>query len=178
MKFTQSLCALCLLSLSTAVYAADPLCEELNKFVADQKAEIAEPVPRHWVEFHWGIDPDPDVFWSWGCRHSGDLSSEKFCDWLMKNTSKEFPNMLPISVQTCMGFRFPGNTRHEWHMTDGRIEHQLKAGDWLILELAAHGLQPGESAIRISYNTVDRILEPDELLPIRELREGKEYRAP
>lgn len=151
---------------SVVANAKDELCKKLHSFVADQKAETADPAPRHWVEFHWGINPDPNTFWSVGCLHSSDLSSKQFCGWLLDHTSREFSNFLPIRIQQCMGFSFPKNRKNEWHLTDGEIRHDIKDG-WLVLEMTTRDLQPGESALRISYDTIDVKFEPDELPPIK-----------
>ena len=158
--------------------AADMLCAQLDKFVVDQEAETAEPMPRHWVEFHWGIDPDPNSFWSWGCRHSKDLSSAGFCNYLMDNTSREFRNRLPLQVLKCLGYRFPDQAWSGWKVQDGMFEHQRKNGSWLVMEIVSKGLQPGEMAVRISYNTVDRKFEPANLEPVQPLRAGDEFKLP
>ena len=158
--------------------ASDTLCGQLDRFVADQEGEEAEPMLRHWVEFHWGIDPDPNTFWSWGCRHSEDNSSRNFCNYLMNNTSHEFRNKLPIRVLKCLGYRFPEQAWSGWRVQDGVFEHQRKNSSWLVMEISSQGLQPGEMAVRISYNTVDRKLEPADLEPVRPLRVGDEVKAP
>jgi hypothetical protein len=148
--------------------AADQLCQELKDFVRAQEAETADPMPRHWVEYHWGIDPH--AIWSWGCRDSKDASSKEFCGFLLDNTSREFRNQLPIRVQQCFGYRFPRQASGGWHMNEGEVRHQLKNGSWIVMELTSIGLQPGESAVRILYDTVDREIEPQELDPIKPLQ--------
>lgn len=156
-------------SAASPVSAADKLCGELDQFIADQEAEKGDPMPRHWVEFHWGVDPNPDSFWSWGCRHSQDKSSAKLCIYLMDHTSREFRNLLPVRVLKCMNNRFPDEALQGWHVTEGEFRHQRKNGSWLVMEVTERDLQSGESAVRISYDTVDRKLQPEELSPIRPL---------
>jgi hypothetical protein len=158
--------------------ASGSLCEELEKFAKDQEAERANPMRRHWVEFHWGIDPDPNTFWSWGCRHSDDSFSKQFCGYLMENTSREFRNTLPIRVLKCWGYRFPKDAGHGWHVGEGHFTHERKNGSWLVMDIASFNLQQGELAVRFSYDTVDRRLDPDDLEPIQPLREGNEIRLP
>lgn len=157
------------LAFSTQAQAADQICAQLKTFVKDQIAEKAEPAPRHWVEFHWEIDPDPNAFWSWGCRPSEDLSSKRFCAWLMENTSREFRNMLPVRVLRCMGYRFPRQPSFEWHVSDGEFRNTQNDGSWLILEVSSKFPNPMESAVRISYENVDRRFEPDDLPDIQPL---------
>jgi hypothetical protein len=169
MKVLRLVWALSSLALVTPANASDRLCQELEKLVKDQEAEKADPMPRHWVEFHWGIDPDPDTFWSWGCRHAADSSSKHLCAYLVDNTSREFRNTLPLRIQQCMGYRLPEQAWSGWRVNDGVIEHQRQNGSWLVMEIVSQGLQAGESAVRISYETVDRKLEPDELEPVKPL---------
>jgi hypothetical protein len=165
-------------ALATPAYASDKLCHELEKFVTVQEEEKAIPMPRHWVEFHWGIDPDPNTFWSWGCRHAADSSSKQLCAYLLDNTSREFRNTLPLRIQQCMGYRLPKQAWSGWHVSDGVIKHQRKNGSWLVMEIVSQGLQQGESAVRISYDTVDRKLEPVELDPVMPLFAGEAQKLP
>ena len=58
------------------------------------------------------------------------------------------------------------------------FEHQRKNGSWLVMEIVSKGLQPGEMAVRISYNTVDRKFEPANLEPVQPLRAGDEFKLP
>lgn len=165
-------------AIASQARASDAICGQLEEFAKGQESEKADPMPRHWAEFHWGIDPDPNTFWSWGCRNSNDASSKVLCGYLMDHTSREFRNMLPIRILKCWGYRFPDDAGFGWRVRDGQILHQRKNGSWLVMDIAANGLEPGESAIRISYDTVDRRLDPDELEPVRSLREGVGYRVP
>lgn len=107
----HAILAIFIAQIAAPISAKDALCDQLDKFVRDQKSETTDPLPRHWVEFHWGVDSDPNSIWSWGCWHSEDQSSKEFCAWLMDNTSREFRSKLPINVQQCMGYRFP---RQAW----------------------------------------------------------------
>jgi hypothetical protein len=156
-----------LLLWATGAHAADPLCGKLIDYAKAQWAEKGGTIPRHWVEFHWGNDSDPKTIWSWGCRHSKDQSSTSFCHWLVNNTNQEFRSELPIRVQRCMGYTFPSRAISEWQLTDGAVKHQERDGSWLILELTSRGMQEGESAVRIYFDSVDRELEPDELPSIQ-----------
>jgi hypothetical protein len=173
MQAMRLIWALSGLALVAPANASDKLCGELEKFVKNQEVEQADPMPRHWVEFHWGIDPDPNSFWSWGCRHAADNSSKQFCTHLLDNTSREFRNTLPLRIQQCMGYRFPEQAWSGWHVSDGVIKHQRKNGSWLVMEIVSQGLQAGESAVRISYDTVDRKLEPVEPEPVKPLFLGE-----
>ena len=177
MRIPRIACVVAFFAIPGAASAADALCGKLETFAREQEAEVADPMPRHWVEFHWGVDTDPNTFWSWGCRHSSDQSSQQLCAWLMENTSREFRDYLPLRVQKCFGYRFPKQAWSGWHVSEGMIEHQRRNGSWLVLEIASKGLQQGEGAVRISYNTVDRRLDPDELEPIQPLRQGEGLRA-
>jgi hypothetical protein len=152
-----------LLVAASSANAADQLCAQLDAYAKAQWAEKGDSIPRHWVEFHWGNDPDPNTIWSWGCSHSKDESSVSFCKWLMKNTNQEFRSELPIRVQRCMGYDFPPKSVTEWQFTDGVVRHQAPDGSWLVLEVGSQGMRLGESAVRISFNSVDRRLDPDEL---------------
>lgn len=152
--------------------AADPLCGILKDYARAQWAERTDPAPRHWVEFHWGTDPDPLALWSWGCRHSDDVASAQLCNWLLDNTSHEFRSILPIRIQKCMGFRFPGAAKAYWGLTDGQVSRAGHDGTSIVLELSCRGMAPAESAIRISFDSDDRRLEPDELPPIASMSEA------
>jgi len=149
--------------------AADSLCQKLKDYAEAQWSERGDPVPRYWVEFHWGFEQDPNTFWSWGCKRSDDQASKELCAWLMENTSREFRATLPINVQKCMGYGFPSDAVTEWRFTEGEVRGQAEDGSWLVLEIGSTGMQPGESAVRISFDSVDRRLEPDELPPLRSL---------
>jgi hypothetical protein len=166
-----------LLIVASNANAADALCAKLDEYAKAQWAERGDTIPRHWVEFHWGNDPDPKTIWSWGCSHSKDESSVTFCQWLMKNTNQEFRSELPIRVQRCMGYGFPPKSVTEWQLTDGAVKHQERDGSWLVLELSSQGMQEGESAVRISFDSVDRQLDPDELPPIQSMSVSNETSA-
>jgi len=153
----------------SSAHAADELCAKLDDYAKAQWAEKGATIPRHWVEFHWGNDPDPNSIWSWGCRHSDDQVSADFCSWLMKNTNQEFRSELPIRVQRCMGYSFPPRVVGEWRLTDGVVEHQERDGSRLILELSSREMLKGESAVRIYFDSADRQFDPDELPPIQTL---------
>ena len=167
------LVAAAMLVAASSANATDELCAKLDAYAKAQWAEKGDTIPRYWVEFHWGNDPDPNSFWSWGCRHSADASSVSFCKWLMENTNQEFRAELPIRVQRCMGYHFPPKAVTEWQFTDGAVRHQAPDGSWLVLEVSSQGMQPGESAVRISFDSVDRNLDPDELPPIRTMASSK-----
>lgn len=166
------------LACSVQAGASDILCSQLDEFALAQEAEPAEPMPRHWVEFHWGIDPDPNSFWSWGCRNSNDVSSKSLCSYLLESTSREFRNTLPIRILKCWGYRFPKDAGYGWHVSEGHFIQQRKNGSWLVMDIASRGLQPDEQAIRISYDTVDRKLEPDELPAVQPLQDGEGFKLP
>ena len=169
MKRLRLSVAATLLVASASANAADALCAKLDDYAKAQWAARDDAIPKHWVEFHWGNDPDPNAIWSWGCSHSKDESSVSFCKWLMKNTNQEFRSELPIRVQRCMGYGFPLKSVTEWQFTDGVVRHQAADGSWLVLEVRSQGMRPGESAVRISLDSVDRKLVPDELPPIRSM---------
>jgi hypothetical protein len=158
--------------------AADQMCKQLEAFVKSQEAETADPMPRHWVEFHWGIDPDPISIWSWGCRHSDDPNSGRFCNWLMNNTSREFKNHLPLRIQQCMGYHFPREAWTNWDVSDATIAHQRSNGSKLVVEIVSKGLQPNESAVRVFYDSVAHSFDPDELPAVQPLHPGQESRLP
>jgi len=165
-RYASILSATALLVRAHAVEAADPLCKELEAFAAAQLSEKGDPIPRYWVEFHWGFAPDPNTFWSWGCRHSDDAAATRLCDWLMENISREFRSSLPIGVQKCMGYKFPRNAISDWNISEGIISLPARDGSWLILEISSLGMPSGESAVRISLESVDRKFDPDELPPM------------
>jgi hypothetical protein len=49
------------------------------------------------------------------CRHSSDVTSKELCGWLVRNTSQEFPDLLPRKILTCHGYRFPDlSTWDQW----------------------------------------------------------------
>lgn len=169
-------CAAVLLAVPQAASAAEPLCEQLEAFAAAQWSEPDDPAPRHWVEFHRGIQGDAANRWSWGCRHSGDEASEVFCDWLMDQTSRGFQAALPANVLRCLDDEPAGKAANAPVLLSGVIRRQAQDGSWLVLETASTGMRPGESAVRISFDSDDRRFEPDELPAIRAF--GPEAKGP
>ncbi|HEX7712347.1 MAG TPA: hypothetical protein VF418_15555 [Sphingomonadaceae bacterium] len=167
--WARFLIAIGLVTGASAANAADVICDKLDDYAKAQWAQKGDPIQRYWVEFHWGIDTDPDTFWSWGYGHSNDVASANLCKWLMDNTNQEFRSELPIRVQRCMGYRFPRYAPTEWQFTDGVVRHQAHDGSWLVLEVSSQGMRSGESAVRISFDSVDRNLDPEELPPIRSM---------
>ena len=146
-----------------AVSAAEPLCEQLAAYAAAQWAEQEEPIPRYWVEFHRGIVSDAGGGWSWGCRDAGDNASGEFCDWLMANSSRSSQAYLPFALLKCLGDQVPDQAAAERQLLQGRFRRPAGDGSWVVLEVTSSGLNPGESAIRISFDAEDRRFEPDEL---------------
>jgi hypothetical protein len=71
-----------------------------------------------------------------------------------------------------MGYRFPRDAVNGWHMRDGEITHMRKDGSWLRLKFVTQELKPSGTAVRISFDSVDRKLEPDELDPFEPLGPG------
>lgn len=160
-------CAAVLLAVPQGAWAQEPLCDRLEEFASAQWSEPSDPIPRQWVEFHWGIEADTANRWSWGCRDAGDAASGEFCDWLMDNTSRGFHTGLPVGVLQCMGDEFPAQAATEWQLSEGEFRRQAKDGSWLVLEVASSGMAPGESAVRISFDSDDRRLDPEELPPMQ-----------
>lgn len=163
MKQYLAPCAAALLAVPQAASAAEPLCEQLDAFAAAQWSEPDNPAPRHWVEFHRGIDSDTANRWSWGCEHSGDAASQAFCDWLMDNTSRSFHVALPANVLSCLDDESSQRPANAPVLLSGVVRRKAKDGSWLVLETASSGMRPGESAVRISFERDDRQLDPVEL---------------
>lgn len=147
--------------------AQSQMCSRLRDFVRDQMAETAEPAPRHWVEFHWGFDTSAIA--SKGCRHSDDQSSADLCNWLVENSSWEFRSQLPLRILDCFGFRSPRHAAYDWSVSEGSFRHRYADGTWLRMEVTDSGLPEFESALRLSVETIERQLDPDELAPIQPL---------
>ena len=156
-------CAAALLAVPQAARAAEPLCDQLDAFAAGQWSETADPAPRHWVEFHRGIEADTLNRWSWGCRHSGDEASAQFCDWLMDNTSREFHTSLPLHVLECMGEVPREQADSASRLIEGEVRRKAKDGSWLVLEVSSNAMRRGESAVRISFESDARPLDPEDL---------------
>ena len=70
MMWARFLIAIGLVTGASAANAADVICDKLDDYAKAQWAQKGDPIQRYWVEFHWGIDTDPDTFWSWGYGHS------------------------------------------------------------------------------------------------------------
>ena len=160
-------CAAMLLAVPQAALAAEPLCEQLEAFAAAQWSEPDDPAPRHWVEFHRGVEGEAANRWSWGCRHSGDAASEAFCDWLMDQSSRNFQATLPANVLRCLEDERAEKAANAPVLLSGGIRRKAKDGSWLVLETASTGMGPGENAVRISFASDDRQLDPEVLPPIR-----------
>lgn len=156
-------CAAALLAAPQTAQAAEQLCDELNAFAAGQWSEPDDPAPRHWVEFHRGVQADTANRWSWGCRYSGDEASKALCDWLMDNTSREFHAALPVNVLKCLGNVTPEQATDAAQLVEGQIRRKAGDGSWLVLDIASKGMRRGESAVRISFASDARALDPEDL---------------
>jgi hypothetical protein len=157
-------CAAALLAVPQAASAV-PLCDQLDAFAAAQWSEPSDPAPRHWVEFHWGLEGDSASRWTWACRYSGDPASGEFCNWLMDNTSREF-TALPFNLLKCMDSQSSPQVASPSLFIEGEIRRRAPDGSWFVLEMASSALRPGESAVRISFDSSDRRLDPATLPPI------------
>jgi hypothetical protein len=167
MKLALVPCAAALLAMSQAAVAAEPLCEGLDTYAAAQWREPTDPAPRYWVEFHWGIAADSADRWSWSCRDSGDTASGEFCDRLVEDTSRGSHAYLPFALLRCMGDEVPEQADAERQFIQGKFRRRAQDGAWIVLEVVSSGLQPGERAVRISFDAEDRRLDPEDLPAIR-----------
>ena len=159
-------CAAVLLAVPQVARAqAEPLCDMLDAYAAAQWSEPNTPAPRYWVEFHWGA-PANSTRWVWGCTYSDDDASERFCDWLVANTSQTFHMGLPLNLLGCMG----EGTEQRGAATlllEGKVRRQAQDGSWLVLESISDPLKPSASAVRISFDSDDGKLDPGQLPPLR-----------
>lgn len=68
-----------------------------------------------------------------------------------------------------MGYEFPDGAVNGWWVSEGQVSQRFDDGSWLNMEITKTNLQPKELAIRLSVDSVERRLKPDELPPIEPL---------
>ena len=93
---------------SSSAFAADDFprtfCAQLDQFHDASFDGTEQPAGRRWVEMHWqGFWLDFDHGFGLRCVSSPDAASRRYCGWLEKNTSFEFPALLPKAIFKCAG---------------------------------------------------------------------------
>jgi hypothetical protein len=80
------------------------MCAELARF---ENAPYAQGERARWVELHWVGEWLSAEGWDVSCRSSGDEAGDRFCGWLLQNTSYEWGQITPNEMLGCHGYRFP-----------------------------------------------------------------------
>lgn len=132
----------------TAAIASDAICQRLNDFHSKPFTDEVRPEGRRWLEVHWtGFWMDFDNGFGKQCRSSPVDASRELCQWLIENSSAEFPSALAIRVLECYGYRFPALSRWRGWRSDVPI---LNRERWLLLEIDFFTLSGQAGAIRLS----------------------------
>ena len=145
---------------TTAAFAAeDNLCQQLADFrnAPFEKDMQGKPL-RRYIEYHWlGYWMDFDNGWAWECRPTASAANKKFCDYLKKNVSFEFPSLLPKRILTCSGWKIPYSYQLEFErVTFQLLRHKgdkIKEDEdrYMLLETDMRPHQPNQDfAIRLS----------------------------
>ena len=111
MKITTALVALLLMIISAHAFAAgskrkDSLCDNLQAFLASVRPDEKRAITLYTF---WGAREESDkiVMGSKHCEHSDYEPGKKLCDYLMDNSSTEFPGYNVKRVLSCFAPR-PG----------------------------------------------------------------------
>ena len=126
---------------------------------------------RRWVELHWvGQWLDLDQGWGLACVHSEDQASTRLCDWLSENSSSEFPELLPVRILECHGYRFPPH--RSWAAWRSDVTIYTGAERALLLEINFLDIQGETGAIRFSAFAPGQRDAAPALPPLAQLRSG------
>ena len=123
----------------------DSLCGEMLRF-----ANSVPPSSEHAVELcvSWGsaCSENKDVLSSWSCEHAGYEPGSRFCDYLLAETSAEFPNANFSRALACLGKRVYAPKRY--------VDYNW--GDASVRTAAMPGLAAGREIELVSKVAVKR----------------------
>ena len=135
---------------SSPAVAADrfsqTFCAKLDQFHDEPFDGTEQPLGRRWIEMHWqGFWPGSGHGVGLKCDASPDSASRRYCGWLAKNTSFEFPALLPKAIFKCAGhFREPA--WEDWTNTVSMLRHNRR----LEIEVNLTQTAAGSGVLRLS----------------------------
>jgi hypothetical protein len=137
----------------------NPICDRLKQFIPQGGAR------RVWIEVRWSGQGIGDPRYGMQCTRS-DKSATELCEWVVKNSSWEFPHALPMRILECVGYTFP-RPFTGWKKWDAVIPVKWSTGGYSLLEL---NFSESTSALRFSGFALGQDERSERLPPLEDAR--------